>query len=451
MPLKFGTDGVRGVAGTILTPEFALKLGQAAGAALVPTGGGKILIGKDTRISSDMLESALAAGLCSVGADVMLLGVIPTPAVAHLMKRYGACAGIMVSASHNPYEHNGIKIFGAGGSKLSDAEQDRLTKLVEDDNFPQSRTWGGAVGRVYTAETAMEDYVDHLCEVAGCALTGIKVVFDGANGSASATIERLATKLGLDASYINISPDGVNINEQCGSTHPNGLCEAVLAQKAELGIAFDGDADRVIVVDEKGNVQDGDKLIAIFADYMAKQGSLKGGAVVATNMSNLGLAGFCRERGLQFVTTAVGDRYVMAAMEQGGYNLGGEQSGHLILRDHSPTGDGQLAAVFLLKILFEKKCPLSDLAGAMEQFPQVGIAVKVKEPTKETFEAVSKYQDAIRRAKEALGDEGRVIVRKSGTESVIRVMVEGRDHEQVSRLACEMAAILEEIDSNNTL
>lgn len=449
MALKFGTDGVRGVAGTALTPEFALRLGQAAGTALVPPEGGKILIGKDTRISSDMLEAALAAGLCSVGADVILLGVIATPAVAHLMKRYGACAGIMVSASHNPYEHNGIKIFGADGAKLSDTEQDRLTKLVEDVNFPESRASDKAVGRVYSADTALEDYIDHLCDVAGCALTGIKVVFDGANGSSSATIKQLAERLGLDASYINISPSGVNINDECGSTHPKGLCEAVLAQKAELGIAFDGDADRVIVVDEKGDVQDGDKLLAIFADYMAGQGSLKGGAVVATNLSNLGLAGFCKERGLQFVTTSVGDRYVMAAMEAGGYNLGGEQSGHLILRDHSPTGDGQLAAVFLLKILYEKKCPLSRLACAMEQYPQVGIAVKVKEPTKEAFEAVSKYQDAVGRVKEELGEEGRVIVRKSGTEPVIRVMVEGRDFEQVQRLAGEMAALLEEIDLEN--
>ncbi|MPM21757.1 Phosphoglucosamine mutase [bioreactor metagenome] len=222
-----------------------------------------------------------------------------------------------------------------------------------------------------------------------------------------------------------------------------------MAQNADLGIAFDGDADRVIVVDEKGNIQDGDKLLAIFADYMAGQGSLRGGAVVATNLSNMGLAGFCKERGLRFITTSVGDRHVMAAMETGGYNLGGEQSGHLILRDHSPTGDGQLAAVFLLKILFEKKCPLSALACAMEQYPQVGIAVKVKEPTKETFEAAAKYRDAIGRVKEELGEDGRVIVRKSGTESVIRVMVEGRDLEQVQQLACEIAALLEEIDSEN--
>ncbi|HWP80711.1 MAG TPA: phosphoglucosamine mutase [Candidatus Acidoferrum sp.] len=446
MALKFGTDGVRAVAGSALTPEFAMKLGQAAGAALVPEAGGKILIGKDTRISSDMLEAALAAGLCSVGVDVILLGVIATPAVAHLMKRYGACAGIMVSASHNPFEHNGIKIFGSDGAKLSDAEQDRLTKLVEDGNFPEMRVSGEKVGRVFTASAAIEDYVDHLCEVAGCALSGIKVVFDGANGSASRTIERLALRLGLDATYLHITPDGVNINEHCGSTHPERLCEAVLARQADLGVAFDGDADRVIVVDEKGNVQDGDKLLAIFAGYMAERGSLKGGAIVGTNMSNMGLSAYCKEHGLGYVTTAVGDRHVMAAMEQGGYNLGGEQSGHLILRDHSPTGDGQLAAVYLLKILHEKRLPLSVLASAMEPFPQVGIAVKVKEPTKESFETAPQYQSAIGKIKEELGDEGRVVVRKSGTEPVIRVMVEGRDSEQVERLASGIAALLTELD-----
>ncbi len=449
MALKFGTDGVREVAGPALTPEFAMKLGQAAGAALAPARGGKILIGKDTRISSDMLESALAAGLCSVGVDVVLLGVIATPAVAFLMKRYGACAGIMVSASHNPFEYNGIKLFGSDGAKLSDLEQDRLTKLVEDEHFPESRASGKEIGRVFYAKTAAEEYVDHLCEVAGCEFSGLKVVFDAANGSASATIEALADRLGLEAVYINISPDGVNINHYCGSTHPERLCEAVLAQKADVGIAFDGDADRVIVVDEKGIVQDGDKLLAIFADYMAGQGSLKGGTVVATNMSNMGLAGFCKERGLQFVTTAVGDRHVMAAMEQGGYNLGGEQSGHLILRDHSPTGDGQLAAIFLLKILHEKGCLLSALAGTMEQYPQVGIAVKVKGPTKEVFEEAPKYRTAIGKVKEKLGEEGRVVVRKSGTESVIRVMVEGRDYDLVQSLASGIAELLREIDAEN--
>ena len=450
MALKFGTDGVRDIAGTVLTPEFAMKLGQAAAAALVPDGRGLILIGKDPRTSSDMLEGALAAGICSVGVSVMLLGVIPTPAVAYLMKLYNANAGIMVSASHNPFEYNGIKMFGASGAKLSDAEQDELTEHVYDAEFPKVRACGGNVGTVLYAKAAIEDYVEHLYSAANGDFDGAKVVFDGANGAASKTIELLAQKLKIDAAYMNIEPNGLNINEKCGSTYPKMLQAAVLEQGAQLGIAFDGDADRIIVVDENGDIQDGDKLLAIFASYLAKNGNLKGNALVATNMSNMGLASFCKSHGIDFITTAVGDRFVMAAMEAGGYNMGGEQSGHLILRDYSPTGDGQLAAVFLMRILREEMEPLSKLASAMEQYPQVIKAVRVKPATKENFDKSLEYAKLIKATEDRLGNEGRVVVRKSGTESVIRVMVEGRDFELVMELTATISKLIEDIDLNNT-
>ncbi len=446
--LNFGTDGVRDIAGTPLTPEFALKLGQAAAFVLCGQNGGRVVMGKDSRISSDMLESAFAAGLCSMGIDVVLLGVISTPAVSFLMKKYGANAGVVVSASHNSFEYNGIKMFSSKGSKLSDTEQADITNLIKDEAFPQNRGVEREIGRIYSSTSAVEDYTEHLFKVADDYFRDMKVVFDCANGAASTTIKSLARKLMLDAVYLNVEPDGININDNCGSTSPVGLSEAVIAHKAKLGIALDGDADRLIIADEKGELHDGDKILSVFAGYMKEKGTLQGG-LVATSMSNMGLDGFCRERDISIIKTSVGDRYVMEGMEKISSNLGGEQSGHIILGDYSPTGDGQLAAVFLMKILNEVRKPLSKLCGAMERFPQVMLGANVSRKTKNSFTEDPSYIEALASMERELGAEGRVVVRASGTEDKIRIMVEGRDFDNVNRLAIAMNDLIIAIDEKN--
>ena len=373
----FGTDGVRGVANGDLTPELAMNLGRAAGMVVEEATGRRptFLVGKDTRISSDMLESAMAAGLCSAGADVVLLGVVPTPAVAFLVTRYGADAGVMLSASHNPYEYNGIKIFSSRGYKLLDAQEEEIERIVLDHEKPYSIKAPAEIGTVRRADSAVDDYVEYLKTTVECDLSGLRVALDCANGSASVTAKKLFEGLGADRDILN----GVNINDGCGSTHIGELCARVRAGGFDAGLAFDGDADRCLAVDENGGLVDGDRLIALFAYHLKEQGKLKNNTLVATVMSNLGLFKFAEKHGIATKATKVGDRYVLETMLAEDFCIGGEQSGHIIFRDFMPTGDGQLSGIQLLSLLKLFRKPLSEAAGLMKTYPQTLLNIRATE------------------------------------------------------------------------
>ncbi len=437
----FGTDGARGVANKELTCELAMSIGRAAAMVLLDNEhhSPRVVIGKDTRVSSDMLEAAMVAGLCSVGADVTILGVVPTPAVAYLVKKYNADAGVMISASHNPCEYNGIKIFNGEGYKLSDALEEEIEAIVLDGAHEPPCPVGGAVGRVHTCRTAVDDYVRHLLDGTDISLRGMRIAVDCANGSASATARKLFSALGADCVYLNDQPDGTNINANCGSTHMEGLIELVQKLKFFAGVAFDGDADRCLAVDEKGNLVDGDKIIAALSYNMKQKGELDGGAAVATVMSNLGLFRFCEEQGIKPVTTKVGDRYVLEEMLKNGYAIGGEQSGHIIFRHYATTGDGQLTAVKLLSMCREQGKKLSVVGDMMERYPQVMVNVKADTEQKARFAADKELDAFIAKSGDSLGRDGRVLVRASGTEPLIRVMVEGRDFDAINKLAVSVA------------
>lgn len=441
----FGTDGARGVANTELTVSLAVDIGKAA--AMVLTGSSsrkhpKILIGKDTRLSSDMLEGALIAGLCSVGADVVLLGVVPTPTVAYLVKKYEADAGIMISASHNPFEFNGIKIFAGTGYKLPDALENEIEAIVLDNAKPYPVPSGDGLGRVSYAEDAIEDYISHVIETVPCRLDGMNIAIDCSNGSSSRTAEKLFTRLGAVCHMLADKPDGVNINRDCGSTHLENLQKFVVENGLDLGVAFDGDADRCLAVDDKGEVVDGDFIMAICSLDLSSRGCLKKNAVVGTVMSNLGFQHFCKDNGLTFVATNVGDRYVLEAMLREGYNLGGEQSGHVIFLDFATTGDGQLTAAHLLSTVNRRKAKLSSIATLMTRYPQVLVNVRVTPEGKNSFMQDPEISGKISSVGETLGDNGRILVRMSGTEPLVRVMIEGADYDQISQLANETADLI---------
>ena len=438
----FGTDGARGVANTELTCELAMSIGRAAAMVLIATAGKRptVVIGKDTRASSDMLEAALCAGLCSVGADVLLLGVIPTPAVAYLVGKYQAAAGIMISASHNPCEYNGIKLFDSNGYKLPDTLEAEIEAIVLDGKKTPPAPLGGEVGRILPPRAAVDDYVSHLLQTAPVDLRGMRIAVDCANGSASATARKLFSALGADCVYINDQPDGTNINDNCGSTHMEGLTELVKKLRFTAGVAFDGDADRCLAVDEKGNLLDGDKIIAALAYHYKERGQLPGDTAVVTVMSNLGFFRFCEEKNIHTVSTKVGDRYVLEEMRREGYGLGGEQSGHIILSQYATTGDGQLSALQLLCMARQRGWKLSRVGSLMERYPQVMVNVRADAAQKQRFNNSKSLQKAIRDADAGLGREGRVLVRVSGTEPLVRVMVEGKDFDQINALALALAA-----------
>lgn len=442
----FGTDGARGVANTELTTELAMNIGRAAAMVLIndevehPT----ILIGKDTRLSGDMLEGALIAGLCSVGANVKLLGVVPTPAVAYLIDKYNADAGIMISASHNPFEFNGIKIFSSDGCKLPDDLENRIEEIVLDNAVPYAIASDENIGRVIHCDTGADDYIEHVAESIGCDLEGMEIALDCSNGSSSRTAEKLFTKLGAKVHMLFDEPDGININKDCGSTHINKLQNYVREHKLCCGLAFDGDADRCLAVDEKGNLVDGDYLIAICAKDMKDRGVLKKDAVVGTVMTNMGFNKFCAENGMNFVSTKVGDRYVLEAMLREGYNIGGEQSGHIIFLDYATTGDGELSGAMILSIMKRTGKNLSELAKVMERMPQVLINVKVSAEGKLSFYTDKEVRAEINRISEILGDRGRILVRVSGTEPLVRVMLEGENLEEIQNLAEEAAQVVRE-------
>ena len=429
----FGTDGIRGVVNAGLDAELAYKVGLAAAKVLgeEKTNGKPLFtIGKDTRISCDLLKGALIAGLCSAGADVLDLGTIPTPGVAWVTVDSGADAGIVISASHNPFEHNGIKIFNGKGFKLSDELEEKIETVILSDSDNVSRKTHGEIGQVrFVAPKASEDYIDHLASTISSDLAGFRILVDCANGAASATAARLFDRFPkLQTDVINADPDGVNINTNCGSTHLDVLAAMVKAGGYDLGIAFDGDADRCLAVDENGAEIDGDQIMAICGLDLLKDGRLPGSAIVATVMSNLGLRLFAKDRGMEFFATSVGDRYVLEKMEECGYMLGGEQSGHMIFREFSTTGDGQLSALQVLQVLHKSGLKASELFSQCKKYPQYLINVPVaSNEMKKKIMSDSDLSNVINREEAALAGEGRVLIRPSGTEALIRVMVEGKD------------------------
>lgn len=442
----FGTDGARGVANVELTPNLAMDIGRAAAMVLTskeveqPT----IIIGKDTRLSGDMLEGALVAGLCSVGANVKLLGVVPTPAVAYLVGKYGADAGIMISASHNPFEFNGIKIFSSNGCKLPDGLENRIEEIVLDGVVPYTVADDCKIGTVKMEENAVDEYIEHIAKSVDYSLDGMEIALDCSNGSSSRTAEKMFTKLGAKVHMLFDEPNGVNINKDCGSTHIENLQNYVREHKLSCGLAFDGDADRCLAVDENGNLVDGDYLIAICAKDMKDRGVLKKNAVVGTVMTNMGFNKFCDENDMKFVSTKVGDRYVLEAMLKEGYNIGGEQSGHIIFLDYATTGDGELSGAMVLSIMKRTGKKLSELAKVMERLPQVLINVKVSAEGKQRFSTDKGVKTEINRVSEILGDKGRILIRVSGTEPLVRVMLEGESLEEIQSLAEEAAQVVRE-------
>lgn len=440
----FGTDGIRGKANEELTFELAYRTGYALGTLLEEQTGRRplVFIGRDTRISGGMLEAALTAGLCNAGADVTTLGVMPTPAVAwHTAHSQEADAGIVISASHNPFADNGIKIFGGEGYKLTDGQEARIEALI-DAPMGKVRT-GAELGQVRPYDgTPSEAYVRHIADTAPCRLVGLRVAVDCANGAASATAEQLFRAMGADAVVINARPDGVNINEHCGSTHLEGLQELMRTGRFAVGCAFDGDADRCLLVDETGAVMDGDHIIGILAEHLKACGRLKGG-VVGTILTNLGLHAFLEERGIPVQSTQVGDRYVLERMREQGWNIGGEQSGHVILSDFATTGDGQLTAVQLLCAMKQSGKTASQLNGMIESFPQISINVAAPNAVKGRVAQLPQVVAVGEEIRDAFNGAGRVVIRPSGTEPKVRVMVEGRDPALVEQLAKKAAQVVQ--------
>lgn len=442
----FGTDGVRGVANKELTYELALSIGKAAAKVLAGELGRKptVMIGKDTRASGDMLEAALTAGLCSVGANVLAVGIVPTPAVAYLVERYGCDAGIMISASHNPCEYNGIKIFQSTGYKLDDAIEEEIEAIVLDNAEEIPMKTGGEVGNRLYCKTAVKDYVDHVVSTTDVRFDGMKIALDCANGSASVCAKDIFTALGARCYMLSDTPDGENINLNCGSTHPEELMQFVKGNDLDLGLAFDGDADRMLAVDENGELIDGDKIIAICAKRMKSEGTLAKDTAVVTVMSNMGFFKFCEDEGINCAKTAVGDRYVLEKMLADGYNIGGEQSGHVIFLDYATTGDGELTGVQLLKTVVKSKKKLSELAKIMTVYPQVLINVEVTPEGKQKYNNDEYIISAVQQAEMELMGDGRVLVRVSGTEPLVRVMLEGKDYEKITALGNKIADVVRE-------
>ncbi|WLR51009.1 phosphoglucosamine mutase [Bacillus tianshenii] len=439
----FGTDGVRGVANQELTPELAFKLGRFGGYVLTKDAEEKkVLIGRDTRISGEMLESALIAGLLSVGIEVMRLGVISTPGVAYLTKALGAQAGIMISASHNPVEDNGIKFFGADGFKLNDEQEGAIEDLLnaEEDNAP--RPTGAGVGQVNDYFEVGQKYLQYMKQTIEEDFSGLKVALDCANGATSSLAPHLFADLEADICTMGNSPDGLNINEGVGSTHPETLAKFVVEEGADLGLAFDGDGDRLIAVDEKGNIVDGDQIMFICAKYLKKNNRLNNDTLVTTVMSNLGLYKAAEAEGILSKKTAVGDRYVMEEMRKGDYNLGGEQSGHIIFLEYTTTGDGMLSAIQLVNIIKAEGKPLSELASEMEIFPQVLKNVKVID--KNSAQTNERILETIRLVEEEMNGQGRILVRPSGTEPLVRVMAEAPTKELCETYVDKVVAVIQD-------
>ncbi len=440
MARLFGTDGVRGVANRDLTPELAFKLGRAGAYALCKSVGGRLVVGRDTRVSGDMLQAALSAGICSTGVDVLNVGVIPTPAVAVLTRELGADGGVVISASHNPVEDNGIKFFGPSGYKLTDGKERLIEEILTGFNHEIPEPVGPGVGRIHTVPDADDRYVAFLKRTVDIDLKGLKIVVDCANGAAYRVAPRVLEELGAEVVALFNTPDGVNINSGCGSTHPNALRDAVINAGADLGLAHDGDADRLIAVDHRGELVDGDQIMVICARHLKNRERLSKNTVVVTVMSNMGLHIAMREAGIDVVQTAVGDRYVLEELLRTGATFGGEQSGHILFLDHSPTGDGILTALQLLAVVRSSGRGLAELAAQMERLPQLLENVPVVD--KHRVMASPELARGIKEAEKRLDGRGRVLVRPSGTESLVRVMAECKDMQLLREVVDELVELV---------
>lgn len=447
MSRMFGTDGVRGVAGMELTIDLAMKLGQAGAYVLTkeqahqPT----IIVGCDTRISGGMLANALMAGICSVGANAIYVGIIPTPAIAYLTKKHKVDAGVVISASHNPMEFNGIKFFNGEGYKLSDQLEDEIESLIAKDMKDVPMPAGSGVGKIEYRFDIREEYISFVKKQVPLDLSELKIVVDCAEGAAYYTSVKTLKELGANLVAIHTQPDGTNINSNCGSTHMEELRARVVYEHADIGIAFDGDADRMLAVDELGNVVDGDQIMAIIGNHMKRQGKLKKNTIVVTVMSNLGFTLMGEREGIHIEKTKVGDRYVLEHMKENGYNLGGEQSGHIIFLDSNTTGDGLLSALYLLGVMVDTKKKLSDLAGIMEVLPQALVNAKVPNHKKEQYMDYAEIAEAVKTLETKFNGEGRVLIRPSGTEPMVRVMIEGKDQKAIEEEAKKLAELITNI------
>lgn len=444
MARMFGTDGVRGVAGSELTIELAMKLGQAGAYVLTkeqehqPT----IIVGCDTRISGGMLASALMAGICSVGANAIFVGVMPTPAIAYLTRKHKVDAGVVISASHNPMEFNGIKFFNGEGYKLPDALEDEIEELINNNMKNVVLPIGSGVGKIEYRFDLVDQYVKFMKKCVPVDLTGMKIVIDCAEGASYYTSVKTLEELGAELVAIHTNPDGTNINANCGSTHMDELKARVVYEKAQVGLAFDGDADRMLAVDENGEMVDGDQVMAICGLHMKEKGTLKKDTIVVTVMSNLGLTLMAQKEGVNLEKTKVGDRYVLENMMANGFNLGGEQSGHVIFLDDNTTGDGLLSALNLLRVMVETKKPLSELASVMQVLPQALINAKVPNHKKEDYMEYPEIAEAIAELEKKFNGEGRVLIRPSGTEPLVRVMIEGKDQKVIEDEARKLADLI---------
>ena len=443
----FGTDGVRGVANEELTPVLAMQLGQAGAYVLTKEKEHKptIMVGCDTRISSDMLANALMAGACSVGANCVYVGVLPTPAIAYLTRKYKVDAGVVISASHNPVEFNGIKFFDGNGYKLPDALEDEIEALIHNGMTDVKFPTGPSVGKIKYRTDAREEYINHSIKAVNVDLRGLKIVVDCAEGASFYTSIEALKELGGEVVAIHNNPDGTNINANCGSTHMEELQARVVYEKADVGLAFDGDADRLLAVDELGNIVDGDQIMAIVGNHMKNQGKLKGDRIIATVMSNLGFFLMGERNNIEIQQTKVGDRYVLERMREIGASLGGEQSGHIIFLDENTTGDGLLSALHLLQVMVETKESLSELSKIMEVMPQALVNAKVPNHKKENYMDYPEIAEAIAKLNEKFAGEGRVLIRPSGTEPKVRVMIEGKDKKQIDAEAKKLAELIQNI------
>ncbi|WP_026883225.1 phosphoglucosamine mutase [Clostridium akagii] len=445
MSRMFGTDGVRGIANEELTPQIAYDLGRA-GAYVLSKGSHKprILVGTDTRISKDMLENALVAGILSVGAEAMCVGVIPTPAIAYLTRKYKLDAGVVISASHNPVEYNGIKFFNSQGYKLSDELEDQIQSTIEGKFIGVPSPTYGNVGKKVVEDSAFEDYIEFAKGTIDCDLKGLRVALDCANGSSYKSAVRTFRELGAEVVVINNDPDGININDSCGSTHPEELMEYVIKKKCDLGLAFDGDADRCLAVDEKGKLIDGDFIMAICGKDLKDKGKLNENVVVTTVMSNMGLFIALDKENINTIKTRVGDRYVLEEMLKQGYKLGGEQSGHIIFLDHNTTGDGLVTGLQISSVVKNSTKTLSELASIMKKLPQILANATVPNDKKNIYNEDEEIKSEIKSIEARLNGCGRVLIRPSGTEPLVRVMLEGEDQVELNKLAHSLAKLIEE-------
>ena len=447
----FGTDGIRRIANTELTPELVYKVAKAGAYVLskhtdhTPT----IFIGRDTRISGTLIESAMIAGFLSYGANVKTLGVMPTPAVAYLTRKFKADASVVISASHNTYEFNGVKYFSNKGMKIPDSLEEEIEQVMESGKLEELTACNDKIGVSENREDLLEEYVfffrkifeDKLLDVLD---DNFKVVIDTANGATSKVAPKVFKALGINYEVINNCPDGININKDCGSTHIENLAKYVVENHFNLGIAYDGDGDRCLCVDENGNILDGDIILAIVSNYLKKNNKLKKDTLVATVMSNLGLKKYCKENGIDFVQTSVGDRYVLESMLENGYNLGGEQSGHIIFLDYNPTGDGILTSLMLIEILLKSKKKASEIASIVTIYPQVLVNAKVSGDKKYKYLEDEVIKAKIEEIEKEFADTGRVLIRPSGTEPLVRVMIEGENQDILDKRAHELANLIEE-------